>query len=154
MNLFLQHIRWGDWRAPIMSCLQGSFEPCSNKGFKRITQRTRNYVIHKDELYKSRISIPWLKCIPSWQGMKVYKLYTKDFADHILAPKPWLAMPSDRVCFGPRSSKMLMNLESLLKESQQPEGSLLSFATYHSIMTIAEMGHRPCRGTPHDSRKL
>ena len=57
-----------DWRAPIMAYLWGHYELSDEAEEKRLSQRTRGYVMSQGELYNSGVLTPWLKCIPVDQG--------------------------------------------------------------------------------------
>lgn len=69
----MHHIQIEAWRAPLVSFIQGTFEPTSEIEHKRVSQRSKNYRLHKGELYKVGVSNPWLRCIPSEQGLEVLK---------------------------------------------------------------------------------
>jgi ribonuclease HI len=70
---YLNHIRWEDWRSPIVAYLSGTFEPTSNIEYKRVEQRAKTYLLYKNELYKSGVTQPYLKCIPTHQGIEILK---------------------------------------------------------------------------------
>ena len=53
-----------------MAYLRGHYEPSDEAEVKRLSQRTRGYVISQGELYKSGVVTPWLKCIPVAQGVR------------------------------------------------------------------------------------
>jgi ribonuclease HI len=52
-----------DWRAPIMAYLRGHYEPKNKVNNIRMKQRTRNYKIINNQLYKQGICAPLLKYI-------------------------------------------------------------------------------------------
>jgi hypothetical protein len=52
-----------DRRAPIMAYLRGHYEPENEVNSIRMKQRTRNYKIINNQLYKQGICAPLLKCI-------------------------------------------------------------------------------------------
>ena len=62
-----------DWRAPIMAYLWGHYELSDEAEEKRLSQRTRGYVMSQGELYNSGVLTPWLKCIPVDQGTELIK---------------------------------------------------------------------------------
>jgi hypothetical protein len=59
-----------DWRAPIMAYLRGHYEPENKVNNIRMKQRTRNYKIINNQLYKQGICAPLLKCILVEEGIK------------------------------------------------------------------------------------
>jgi hypothetical protein len=73
-----------DWRAPIMAYLWGHYEPSDKAEEKRLSQRARGYVISQDELYKSGVVTPWLKCIPVAQGVELLnEIHSSIYGFHI-----------------------------------------------------------------------
>jgi hypothetical protein len=63
-----------DWRAPIMAYLKGYHEyhePETKEEEKRMQQRARGYRIINDELYKTCITTPLLKCVASSEGKQL-----------------------------------------------------------------------------------
>jgi hypothetical protein len=60
-----------DWRAPIMAYLHGHYQPDNELNDIRIKQRTRNYEIINNQLYKQGICAPLLKCISAEEGKKL-----------------------------------------------------------------------------------
>jgi hypothetical protein len=60
-----------DWRAPIMAYLRGHYEPENEVVNIRMKQRTRNYKIINNQLYKQGICAPLLKCISAEEGKKL-----------------------------------------------------------------------------------
>jgi hypothetical protein len=60
-----------DWRAPIMAYLRGHYEPDSEVNNTRMKQRTRNYKIINNQLYKQGICAPLLKCISAKEEKKL-----------------------------------------------------------------------------------
>jgi hypothetical protein len=61
-----------DWRAPIMAYLRGHYEPKNEVNDIRIKQRTKNYKIINNELYKQGIFAPLLKYISTEEGKNCY----------------------------------------------------------------------------------
>ncbi|XP_072151766.1 uncharacterized protein [Setaria viridis] len=49
-----------DWRVEIMTYIRGYFEPHDEVELIRLKQKARGYAIIDGELYKARISTPWL----------------------------------------------------------------------------------------------
>lgn len=72
----LNHIQREDWRAPLVSFIQGTFEQVFEIEHKRVAQRAKNYRLLKRELYKFGVPTPCLRCIPSEQGLKVLKSHS------------------------------------------------------------------------------
>jgi hypothetical protein len=62
-----------DWRAEIMAYLRGHYEPQDGLEEKRLKQRERGYAVVNGELYKSRVTEPWLRCITSEKGLELLK---------------------------------------------------------------------------------
>jgi ribonuclease HI len=62
-----------DWRAEIMAYLRGHYEPQDELEEKRLKQRARGYTVVNGELYKSRVTEPWLRCITSEKGLELLK---------------------------------------------------------------------------------
>jgi hypothetical protein len=60
-----------DWRAPIMAYLRGHYEPENEVNNIRMKQRTRNYKIINNQLYKQGICAPLLKCVSVEEGKKL-----------------------------------------------------------------------------------
>jgi ribonuclease HI len=60
-----------DWRAPIMAYLRGHYEPENEVNDIRMKQRTRNYKIINNQLYKQGICAPLLKCILAEERKKL-----------------------------------------------------------------------------------
>jgi len=52
-----------DWRSPIFTYLNGTYEPQSKHEADRMNSRMKQYSIVVEELYKSGIVAPMLKCI-------------------------------------------------------------------------------------------
>jgi hypothetical protein len=67
-----------------MAYLRGHYEPENKVNDIRMKQRTRNYKIINNELYKQGICAPLLKYISAEEGKNYYQKYTKEFAAHIL----------------------------------------------------------------------
>jgi hypothetical protein len=57
-----------DWRSSIMAFLRGHYEPQSREESKRMALRSRAYEIRGDNLYKSGVCAPLLKCISTEEG--------------------------------------------------------------------------------------
>jgi ribonuclease HI len=62
-----------DWRAEIMAYLRGHYEPQDELEEKRLKQRARGYAVINGELYKSKVTKPWLRCITSEKGVELLK---------------------------------------------------------------------------------
>jgi ribonuclease HI len=62
-----------NWRAEIMAYLRGYYEPQDELEEKRLKQRVRGYTVVNGELYKSRVTEPWLRCITSEKGLELLK---------------------------------------------------------------------------------
>jgi hypothetical protein len=62
-----------DWRAEIMSYLRGHYEPQDELEEKRLKQRARGYAVVNGELYKSKVTEPWLNCVTSEKGIELLK---------------------------------------------------------------------------------
>jgi ribonuclease HI len=73
-----------DWRAEIMAYLRGHYEPQDELEEKRLKQRARGYVVVNGELYKSRVTEPWLWCITSEKGVELLKeIHSRFYSAHI-----------------------------------------------------------------------
>jgi hypothetical protein len=59
--------------APIMAYLRDHFEPSDELELHRLKQRARGCSIVGGELYKSRVSKPWLRCITSEKRKELLK---------------------------------------------------------------------------------
>jgi ribonuclease HI len=62
-----------NWRAEIMAYLRGHYEPQDELEEKSLRQRSRSYVVVDQELYKSGITKPRLRCITSEKGAELLK---------------------------------------------------------------------------------
>jgi ribonuclease HI len=62
-----------DWRAEIMAYLRGHYKPQDELEEKRLKQRARGYAVINEELYKSGVTEPWLRCITSEKGVELLK---------------------------------------------------------------------------------
>jgi hypothetical protein len=60
-----------DWRALIMACLRHYFERDSKKEQAKMQQRAKNYQIINNELYRSSMSGPLLRCISKIEGKEI-----------------------------------------------------------------------------------
>jgi hypothetical protein len=56
-----------------MAYLRGHYEPKDELDEKRLKQRARGYAVVDGELYKSRVTEPWLRCITSENGLELLK---------------------------------------------------------------------------------
>jgi hypothetical protein len=54
-------IKNSDWRAEIMACLRGHYEPQDELEEKRLKQRAKSYAVVDGDLYRSGITEPWLR---------------------------------------------------------------------------------------------
>jgi hypothetical protein len=62
-----------DWRVEIMAYLRGHYKPQDELEEKRLKQRARGYAVINEELSKSGVTEPWLRCITSEKGLKLLK---------------------------------------------------------------------------------
>jgi hypothetical protein len=62
-----------DWRAEIMAYSRGHYKPRDELEEKRLKQRARGYAVVDGELYKSRVTEQWLRCITSEKGVEFLK---------------------------------------------------------------------------------
>jgi hypothetical protein len=62
-----------DWIAEIMAYLRGHYEPHDELQEKWLKQRARGYAVVNGELYKSRVTEPWLRCITSEKGLELLR---------------------------------------------------------------------------------
>jgi hypothetical protein len=60
-----------DWRAPIMAYLHHHYEPDSNTELTRMQQRAKAYQIIGDELYKTSVTGPLLRCLSRDEGKEM-----------------------------------------------------------------------------------
>jgi hypothetical protein len=60
-----------DWRSPIFTYLNGTYEPQGKHEMDRMNSRTKQYSIIAGELYKNGIVAPMLKCISREQGIEL-----------------------------------------------------------------------------------
>ena len=60
-----------DWRLPIFTYLNGTYEPHSKHETDRMNSRMKQYSIIAGELYMSGIVAPMLKCISREQGIEL-----------------------------------------------------------------------------------
>jgi hypothetical protein len=72
-----------------MAYLRGHYESDSEVNDTRMKQRTRNYKIINNQLYKQGICAPLLKCISAEEGKNYYQNYTKEFVAHTLEQEQW-----------------------------------------------------------------
>jgi hypothetical protein len=56
-----------------MAYLTGHYEPHDELEEKRLKQRARGYTVVNEELYKSGVTEPWLRCITSEKGLELLK---------------------------------------------------------------------------------
>jgi hypothetical protein len=71
-----------DWRAPIMAYLRGHYEPENEVNNIRMKQRTKNYKIINNQLYKQGICAPLLKCISAEEEKKATIRNTRKNLQH------------------------------------------------------------------------
>jgi hypothetical protein len=69
MNIVETH----DWRAEIMVYLRGHYDPQDELEENRLKQRARGYAVVDEELFKSGVTKPWLRCIASEKGVELLK---------------------------------------------------------------------------------
>jgi len=91
-----------DRRTPIMEYLRGNNELANEKEEKKMFQRARGYIISEDELFKSGVTSPWLKCIFIAEGIELLKKYTLGSVDPTLASDNSSPKPSGKDFSGPR----------------------------------------------------
>jgi hypothetical protein len=60
-----------DWRAPIMAYLRHHYEPDSSIDLPRMQQRAKTYKIIRDDLYKTLVSGPLLRCLSKDEGKEL-----------------------------------------------------------------------------------
>jgi hypothetical protein len=72
-----------------MAYLREHYEPDGEVNDIRMKQRTRNYKIINNQLYKQGICARLLKYISAEEGKKYYQKYTKEFAAHTLEQEQW-----------------------------------------------------------------
>jgi hypothetical protein len=64
--------------------LRGHYEPQDELEEERLRQRAWGYAVVDGELYKSRITEPWLRCITSEKGHELLKeIHSGFFGAHI-----------------------------------------------------------------------
>jgi hypothetical protein len=64
--------------------LRGHYEPQDELEEKILKQRERGYVVVDGELYKSRVTEPWLKYITSEKGIELLKeIHSGFYGAHI-----------------------------------------------------------------------
>jgi hypothetical protein len=59
------------WRTPIMAYLCHHYEPNNNTELTRMQQRAKAYQIIEDELYKTSVTGPLLRCLSRDEGTKL-----------------------------------------------------------------------------------
>jgi hypothetical protein len=64
-------IQGEDWRAPIMAYLHHHYEPDNNTELLRMLQRANNYLIIRDELYKTSVIGPLPCCLSTNEGKEL-----------------------------------------------------------------------------------
>jgi ribonuclease HI len=62
-----------DWRAEIMAYLRGHCEPQDELEEKILKQRARGYAVVNEDVYKSGVTEPWLRCITFEKGVELLK---------------------------------------------------------------------------------
>jgi hypothetical protein len=60
-----------DWRAPIMAYLHHYYEPDSKNEQTRMQPRAKDYQIVGNELYRTSVSGPLLRCISKIEGQEI-----------------------------------------------------------------------------------
>jgi ribonuclease HI len=60
-----------DWRAPIMTYLRHHYEPDNNMELLRMQQRAKAYQVIGDELYKTSVIGPLLRCLSRDEGKEL-----------------------------------------------------------------------------------
>jgi hypothetical protein len=56
-----------------MAYLRGHYELQDELEEKRLKQRAKGYAVINGELYKSRVTEPWLRCTTSEKGVELLK---------------------------------------------------------------------------------
>jgi hypothetical protein len=59
------------WRAPIMAYFHHYYEPDNKNDHIRVKQRVKDYQIVSNELYKTSVSGPLLRCISKIEGQEI-----------------------------------------------------------------------------------
>jgi hypothetical protein len=95
-----------DWRAEIVSFLQGNYPSDDEAYIKRMEARTRPYIIIKGELYKQGVCSPLLKCLSRTEGQELMKEIMQGYAELILGPCLYLEKFSDKDFIGRRQLQM------------------------------------------------
>jgi hypothetical protein len=73
-----------DWRSSIMAFLSGHYEPQSKEENRRMSLRARAYETRGDNLYKSGVCAPLLKCISAEEGKDLLqKIHSGMCSSHI-----------------------------------------------------------------------
>jgi hypothetical protein len=81
---YINAISSEDWRSSIMAFLRGHHEPQSKEEKKRMALRARTYEIRGDNLYKSRVCAPLVKCISTEEGKDLLqRIYSGMCSSHI-----------------------------------------------------------------------
>jgi hypothetical protein len=71
--LTILHVHSEDWRAEIVSFLQGNYPSDDEAYIKRMHARTRPYMIIEGELFKQGVCSPLLKCLSRAKGQELMK---------------------------------------------------------------------------------
>jgi hypothetical protein len=61
-------IQGEDWRAPIIAYLHNHYEPDNSTKMLRMQQRAKAYHVIEEELYKTTITGPLLRCLSKEEG--------------------------------------------------------------------------------------
>jgi hypothetical protein len=73
-----------DWRAPIMTYLRNYYKPDNSNEQIIMEQHAKDYQIVNNELYKTSISGPLLRCIGKVKGQKILQeVHTGIYRGHI-----------------------------------------------------------------------
>jgi hypothetical protein len=76
-------IEGADWRAPIITFLKGHYEPNSKEENSRLHQIVRGYKIIMDNLFKTSVTSPLLKCVTTSEGnQKLKEIHEGTYGSH------------------------------------------------------------------------
>jgi hypothetical protein len=77
-------IQGEDWRAPIIAYLCHHYEPENKTELPRMQQRAKAYQVISDELYKTSVIGPFLRCISKDEGKELLaEIHLGICRDHI-----------------------------------------------------------------------
>jgi hypothetical protein len=77
-------IQGEDWRAPIIEYLHHHCEPDNNTELLRMQQRAKAYIVIENELYKTSVAGPLLRCLSKVEGKELLaKIHSGVCGGHI-----------------------------------------------------------------------